>query len=386
MTAKAWLAAAAAAALAGGMAQAEEAGAALQERLLREAVNFNGAIAYLGANAPGFILGATRGGVSATAGFGETAAGSGKEPDGETVMRVGSISKAFCGALLADMAAKGELALTDRLADRTGLGVPIPSLDGREIRLIDLATHSAGLPREVPQAPQPPDDPFGGNTLDAQKAGLAGDPLLFAPGAGILYSNWGFDLLGEALAHTGGKPFAELMQERVFGPAGMTASRYDITAAQQADAMQGHFFDGAAMPFAPTPVTIECAGGLYTTANDMLAFLRWIMSQAPDGRQEMRALDRAAWLWRDGLDPVSGLDESGGDMDAMGLAWVIRAPEGNMPLTLNKTGGLQGMFAYAVMAPSRDAAVFAAMNRFDLGGFNVMVATANELLQSIAPR
>lgn len=383
MTAKAWLVAAAA--LTAGMAQAQEA-AAPAERLLREMVDFNGAIAYFGANAPGFILGATRGGATAVAGFGETATGSGKEPDGDTIMRVGSISKAFCGVLLADMAAKGELALTDRLADRTGLGVPIPSLGGRDLRLIDLATQSSGLPREVPQAPQPPEDPFGGNTIAAQKAGLAGDPLLFPPGTGALYSNWGFDLLGEALAHTGGKPFAELMQERVFGPAGMTASRYDITVEQQAGAMQGHFFDGAPMPFAPTPVTIECAGGLYTTANDMLAFLRWIMSQAPDGRQEMRALDRAAWLWRDGLDPASGLDESGGDMDAMGLAWVIRAPEGNMPITLNKTGGLQGMFAYAVMAPSRDAAVFAAMNRFDLGGFEVMVATANDLLQSIAPR
>lgn len=364
-----------------GMAQAAE-----QARLLQEIVAFDGAIASLAVGSPGFILAAVAGADSAVAGFGETATGSGRAPDGDTLMRVGSISKAFCGVALADMAARGELALTDRLADRTGLGVPIPSLGGRDLRLIDLATHSSGLPREVPQAPQPPDNPFGGNTRDAQKAGLAGDPLLFPPGTGALYSNWGFDLLGEALAHTAGKPYAVLLAERVFGPAGMTASRFDLPPGAEATAMQGHFVDGTPMPFAPTPETIECAGGLYTTANDMLAFMRWILSDAADDAEETRAIDRAVWLWRDGLSPVSGLDESGGDMDAMGLGWVIRLPEGNMPLTINKTGGLQGMFAYVILAPSRKAGVFAAMNQFDFGGFEVMVSTANGLLQDIAPR
>jgi hypothetical protein len=33
---------------------------------------------------------------------------------------------------------------------------------------------------------------------------------------------------------------------------------------------------------------------------------------------------------RDGLSPVFGLDE-GVEMDAMGLAWVVLAPEGNRP-------------------------------------------------------
>lgn len=382
MTAKAWLLGAALAVSGGfsGAAQAQEA------RLLQEMTEFTGMIGFLGSGAPGFVLAAVSGDQTAVAGFGEIAQGSGKEPDGGTLMRIGSISKAFCGIVLSDMAAKGELALTDRLADRTGLGVPIPSLGGRDIRLIDLVTQASGLPREVPQAPMPPDDPFGGNTPEAQKAGLAGDPLLFAPGTGALYSNWGFDLLGEALAHTGGKPYADLLRERVFAPAGMTASRFDLPPEAQANALQGHFFDGSPMPFAPTPETIECAGGLYATADDMTAWMRWLLSDAADGSQETRAIDRAAWLWRDGLSPVSGLDDGGGDMDAMGAAWVIRLPEGNLPLTINKTGGLQGVFSYVILAPGRGAGVFAAMNEFNVAGFSAMVAAAEGLLKDIAPR
>ena len=49
-------------------------------------------------------------------------------------MRVGSITKVFCGAALASMVA------------RLCWGVTIPQRDGKEIRLIDLATHSSGLP------------------------------------------------------------------------------------------------------------------------------------------------------------------------------------------------------------------------------------------------
>ena len=29
------------------------------------------------------------------------------------------------------------------------------------------------------------------------------------------------------------------------------------------------------MPFVPTPDTIQCAGGLYTTPNDMLRWMQW---------------------------------------------------------------------------------------------------------------
>jgi len=39
-------------------------------------------------------------------------------------------------------------------------------------------------------------------------ASLTPDVLLFAPGTGILYSNFGFDLLAQALANAAGKPYA----------------------------------------------------------------------------------------------------------------------------------------------------------------------------------
>jgi D-alanyl-D-alanine-carboxypeptidase/D-alanyl-D-alanine-endopeptidase len=116
-----------------------------EDPLLEEVVNFTGTIAFLGSGAPGFVLAAVRGGETAVAGFGEAADGSGREPDGDTLMRVGSISKAFCGTTLASMAADGTVALTDRLQDRLGYeGVTVPEMDGKPVRLIDLVTDSGG--------------------------------------------------------------------------------------------------------------------------------------------------------------------------------------------------------------------------------------------------
>ena len=86
----------------------------------------------------------------------------------------------------------------------------------------------------------------------------------------------------------------------------------------------------------------------------------------------MRFLDHAIYLQRDGLKPASGLDEAG-TMDAMGLGWVMMKPEGNRPLILQKTGGLQGMFSYIAFSPGRNIGAFAAINKFDVGGFDFLV-------------
>jgi D-alanyl-D-alanine-carboxypeptidase/D-alanyl-D-alanine-endopeptidase len=73
-------------------------------------------------------------------------------------------------------------------------------------------------------------------------------------------------------------------------------------------------------------------------------------------------------------------------MDALGLGWVVMMPDGNRPLILQKTGGLQGMFVYVAIAPERGVGVVTAMNAFSVGGFPLMVSTANNLIAELAPR
>jgi serine-type D-Ala-D-Ala carboxypeptidase/endopeptidase len=74
-----------------------------------------------------------------------------------------------------------------------------------------------------------------------------------------------------------------------------------------------------------------------------------------------------------------------GRMDAMGLGWVMMAPEGDRPLILQKSGGLQGVFSYVAFAPTRNIGVCAAINAFDVPAVLAMAKAANDLIVELAP-
>jgi D-alanyl-D-alanine-carboxypeptidase/D-alanyl-D-alanine-endopeptidase len=356
-----------------------------EDKLLDEIVGFTGTMLFFGARVPALILGAVRDGQTAVFGFGETSDGSGKEPDGNTMLRLGSITKAFTGQALAGLVSQGTVKLTDRLQDRLGWPVKVPERDGRPIRLIELATHTSGLPREVEREPGPSDDPFRTLTQEAYIKGLQSDPLVFTPGSGGLYSNFAFDLLAAALASSAGKPYDQLLKEIVLDPAGLKDTVLSLRDGDAQRVMQGHFFDGKAMPSVRTTNVMAGASSLYSTANDILRWLAWHLDRFSPQGTEIRLLDHAAYVPRDGLKPVSGFDEAG-HMDAMGLGWIVMAPKGSRPLILQKAGGLQGIFTYSAFAPTRGVGVFAAINQFNVGAFTAMAATANGLIEQLAPR
>src|SRR5262249_61659385 len=114
------------------------------------------------------------------------------------------------------------------------------------------------------------------------------------------------------------------------------------------------------------------------TTNDMLRWMRWHHHRSSSADSELRDINHAAYVYRDGLSAVLGLDD-GGQMDAMGLGWVITMPKDNRPLILEKSGGLQGFFSYVALAPTRGVGAFFVMNEFSPGGFNAAVGATNDI-------
>ena len=334
---------------------------------------------------PALVIGAVRNGEMAVAGFGKVKPEADRAPDGKTLMRIGSITKAFTGAVLASLVADRIVNFTDPLQKRLGWDVKIPAKDGKDIRLIDLATHTSGLPREVERAASPPDNPFQTITKEAFIRNLQDGALLFPPGTGALYSNFAFDLLAQAMANAAGKSYEELLKERVLAPAGLLSTVFAPGAEHRMNLLQGHDFDGKPLPDAPTVPMIVGSGGLYSTPDDILRWIGWHLDRFSAADAEMRFLNHAAYVQRDGLNPVFGLDEAG-RMDAMGLGWVIMMPSGGRPLILQKAGGLQGVFSYMAFSPARRTGVFVAISQFNLGAALKMMEVANDLIATLAPR
>ena len=355
-----------------------------ESSLLDETVGFAGQILFLAMKVPALVIGVVQDGKTSIQGFGRRAENSDAEPDGASMFRIGSITKAFTGQVLASLAADRIVGLADPLAKH------LPDLakgwsPDRPIRLIDLATHSAGLPREVPHAPGPPDNPFVNITPAAFAAWLKANPLLFAPGSAVLYSNFGFDLLAAALSAAAGKPYPALLAERVLNPLGLSHTAFAPSAGQTPRLMQGHGFDGAPLPFVPSGDVIVGSGGLYSSPGDLLRWLAWHLDRFGNDRFDERLIDHAAYLRRDGLTSVVGLDESG-RMDALGLAWVVMDAEGDRPFILQKAGGLQGVFSYVACAPTRNVGVMVAVNAFNVSAGLAMAKAANALIAQLAPR
>ena len=63
------------------------------------------------------------------------------------MFEIGSVTKVFTTLLLQDMLERGEMRLGDPVAKFLPASVKVPVRGGREITLLDLATHTSGLPR-----------------------------------------------------------------------------------------------------------------------------------------------------------------------------------------------------------------------------------------------
>ncbi|MFZ6759352.1 serine hydrolase [Undibacterium sp. Ji50W] len=230
---------------------------------------------------PGMVVATITGQEQKLQGFGLVSNGKSQphQPDASTVFEIGSVSKTFTALLLADMQVHAQVKLDDAVAALLP-DYSIPQYQGRVITLLDLATQTSALPRlPANMAPRQPDNPYADYTENNLREFLRSYQLTRAPGAKYEYSNLGFGLLGQALSARAGKSYAELVQERIAKPLGMTDTGIALTATMQNNLATGH--DAVGKPVANWDMpTLAGAGGLRSNAQDMLRYLHAHMHSA----------------------------------------------------------------------------------------------------------
>ena len=112
-----------------------------------------GAELYSNSGATGLVLVVVRGDRAVFHGYGEAVPGSRSAPTRESVVRICSLTKIFTTDLLAKMVADGTVRLDDPLKKYAPQAAIVPERDA-PITLEDLATHTAGLEREIGVAPR----------------------------------------------------------------------------------------------------------------------------------------------------------------------------------------------------------------------------------------
>lgn len=200
--------------------------------------------------------------------------------DGDTVFDIGSLTKLFTALALADMVARGEMAMDDPLGRYLPADVQVPDFQGKPITLRDVATYSAGLPGWPGDMPALGKS-FPDYSVEQLYQALSATRLDAAPGTRYVYSNFGYGLLGLALARHAGTDFESLIVSRIAAPLGMESTRISLSSGIEARVSPGHDRKLAKVTSWTMPEAFAGAGAFRSTANDLMKFLSAAMALTP---------------------------------------------------------------------------------------------------------
>lgn len=259
--------------------------------------------------------------------------------DEHTLFEIGSVTKTFTANVLAQMVLDGEVKLNDPVAKYLPSSVHVPSRDGKQITLLNLATQHSGLPRMPANivAGWNPDNPFAAYSVADLYAFLNSYSLTRDPSATYEYSNLGVGLLGLALAHRAKTNYATLIQQRIFAPLHMHESSVSVGSQPQARLAAGHNIDGDAVAGWTFTDASAGAGAIRASLSDMLIYLRCNMGQG--------SLAKACLFAQQPRNEFPG--------GRIGLVWMTNSIGG----LINHDGSTGGFRALVAMSPDRSKGV-----------------------------
>jgi D-alanyl-D-alanine carboxypeptidase len=227
----------------------------------------------------GTILMASRGQVSYARSFGWANRPFKVPNTNQTRYKIASITKAFTAVLILQLYEQGKLALTSPiktyLPDYAGEG-------GATVTIHQLLNHTSGIDNmdkvttieDAIRGGVPPyQAPY---TSDQTLSRFASGKLVHAPGTTFDYNNADYVVLGKIIERLYGKPYEQVLQERILAPLNLTSTG---TLKQQAivDGLADTYFyrDDLKALVPDFPVYSEnwyAAGSMYSTAQDVLTF------------------------------------------------------------------------------------------------------------------
>ena len=301
--------------------------------------------------------------------YGYTDLSASQPVDENTVFEIGSIGKTFTALLLADMVEHHELSFEDPIERFLPDNVTAPTYDDRSIQLIDLATHTSGLP-SLPDNFAPADEynPYADYTLEQMFAALSQTTLKRPIGVAYEYSNFGMGLLGQILALHSGMSYEELVKSRITDVLEMTDTRINLTEEMQNHLATG-YRDGEQMPLWDIP-TLAGAGALRSTVSDLLIYLGANMGLVDS------PLYGAMQTTQEPRFPVSS-------SMMVGLAWHIRT-QGDLQI-IEHHGATGGYWGYAGFVRDKQTGVVILTNTYKDIDFIALALLGTAAAQTYSP-
>ncbi len=214
-------------------------------------------------------VGWLEGGREITGAFGRTLAGA---IDEGTSYDLGDISELFTTLLFAEMCERKEVSFDDELSAHLPGDLRLAIGEGgRRTSLGDCATHATCLPYL-------PED-LGAGDFDRRAHVVALEQMLLSDEPGP--SPWGVALLGLALAHRAGQPYATLLRERVLTPLGMERTHVCSERHPFGLHASGLDWNGEESPGSPRAPDFDPCRGVRSSLRDLMRFVRAHIDAGP---------------------------------------------------------------------------------------------------------
>jgi CubicO group peptidase (beta-lactamase class C family) len=256
--------------------------------------------------------------------------------------RVGSLTKQFTATLVLLLQQEGKLDITQPV---TRYLPDAPAAWGK-VTLAELLGQTSGIPdftadkgfSEWSMSPRTPAEIL---------AFFKDRPLEFDPGSKFEYSNSNYQVLGAVIEKVAGKPYGELLRERIFRPLGMTDTGLDADELILAHRAQGYRRRKGVLeqPRSESMTVPWAAGAIYSTTGDLLKWERGLFGG--------KLLDAAS---------VKAMTTAGKGDYGLGVLVVQRG--GSAIIWHN--GGIEGFHAFLAYAPQKRVTV-AVLSNVDSG-------------------
>ena len=197
--------------------------------------------------------------------------------DAESIFEIGSISKPFTGILLHLLIAEGKISLDDPANKFLPKEHQLPKVNGKDIVMRNLVTHSACLPR-MPSNFNYDDyaNPYRHYTEKDLLAFLPGAPLENCNLAGTpTYSNLGAGLVGYILTRVSGKTYSEMFNQGLAQP--LQTKSFGVIG-ESDKWVSGHMGVGGLQSRWDFTDALVGAGGVDASAEDLVKVLTFLMS------------------------------------------------------------------------------------------------------------
>jgi CubicO group peptidase (beta-lactamase class C family) len=309
---------------------------------------------------------------------------------GDTVFRIGSVTKLFTAIAVMQLAERGLLNLDDPANEYLRAYQLVPAAARwRPASVRHLLTHTAGVPDVrrtadllhadlTPSGGRPPllSVPLGESLPSLADYYRDGLRVVVEPGTAFCYSNHGFATLGQIIEDVSGLPLDRYLRARIFEPLGMADTDLVRSVRVSPRLATGYAMGGGGPKIVPDREWIGAGGGgMYSTPRDMARFVSALLGGGANEHGAILEPATLATMFEPSYQPDPRLP-------GMGLGF-FRGDLGRHRV-VSHDGILPGFNSALLLAPDDGVGLFAVTNGAS-GAFAWLPDELHDLLRELLP-